>query len=83
MEVYTNIPADAIADLDEWHAGFASTFPTEEEVERERAYWAEQSRQQDYEDYIAAQAAAAAEEAAAEEEAAAAAASSAATFARW
>src|SRR5947209_10192906 len=75
MEVYSNIPADAIAELDEWHAAFASMQPTEEEVEQERAYWAEQRRQQGYEDYIAAQAAAAAEEAAAEEEAAAAAAS--------
>ena len=75
MEVYTNIPADAIADLDEWHAGFASTFPTEEDLAQERAYNEQQARAQDYEDYVAAQATAAAEEAAAEEEAAAAAAS--------
>jgi hypothetical protein len=75
MSVYSTIPADAIAELDEWHAAFASTFPTEEEVEQERQYWAEQRRQEDYADYLAAQAKAAAEEAAAEEEAAAAAAS--------
>jgi hypothetical protein len=75
MSVYSNIPADAIAELDEWHAAFASMQPTEEEVEQERAYWAEQSRAQDYEDYCEAQAAAAAEEAQAEEEAASAAAS--------
>ena len=75
MSQYTSIVPDPTAELDEWHAAFATAFPTEQEVEQERQYWAEQARAQDYEDYCEAQAAAAAEEAEAEEEAAAAAAS--------
>jgi hypothetical protein len=75
MSVYSNIPADAIAELDEWTAAFATTFPTPEELAQERTYAEEQRRQQNYEDYLAAEAQALADEQEAEEEAAAAAAS--------
>jgi hypothetical protein len=78
MEFYNTVPADAIAELDAWHEAFAASYPTPEELAQERAYWEAMRRQQDHEDYLAAQAEAAAEEAAAEEEAAAAKAAAAA-----
>lgn len=48
---------------DDWTEAFATMAPTPAEVEAERAYWAEQDRQEDYADYLAARA----EELAAEE----------------
>src|SRR5262249_19459618 len=56
MEFYSTVSADAIPELDEWHAAFAAMAPSPAEVEAERLYWEEQARQEGYADYLAAQA---------------------------